>query len=71
MFWSDWGVSPMIMACVMDGTNCNPLVTTQIVWPNGLVIDFATDRLFWVDAKLDRVESVKLDGSNRKVLMLN
>ena len=70
MYWSDWGASPKIMSCVMDGTQCHLMVWEDIEWPNGLVIDFTTDRLFWVDAKLDQASSVKLDGTDRRVRYL-
>lgn len=33
-------------------------------WPNGLSVDFETDRLYWCDALLDHVQHSNLDGSD-------
>lgn len=38
----------------------------SLFWPNGLTIDYASDRIFWADAKHHQLESADLDGSNRK-----
>lgn len=50
----------------MDGTQRRPLVTENIYWPNGLTIDYTTDRIFWIDAKHLVVESAHIDGTDRK-----
>ena len=49
----------------MDGANAKRLVEDHLKWPNGLTIDYATDRVFWADAHLDRIEFVEWDGRNR------
>lgn len=49
----------------MDGSNFTKLVTTRLLWPNGLTIDYPTDRVFWADAGTDRIEFVEYDGTNR------
>ncbi len=55
----------------MDGE----LVTREVLhqlngsWPNGLTIDFTVSRLYWTDAKLKVIESSKLDGTDRKVIL--
>ena len=67
LFWSDWGSSPRIMKCSMSGISCDVLVGEDLIFPNGLVLDSSADRLLWVDAKLDRAESVRLDGTDRRV----
>lgn len=52
----------------MDGTNQLILVNGHnISWPNGLAID--NERLYWTDAKFDRIESINFDGSDRKVVI--
>jgi len=33
-------------------------------WPNGLSVDFETDRLYWCDALLDHVQHSNLDGTD-------
>jgi sugar lactone lactonase YvrE len=67
MFWSDWGATPKIMKAGMDGREVTNFVTTEITWPNGLALDRPMDTLYWVDAKLDRIESIHIDGTSRRV----
>nr|UBB95780.1 vitellogenin receptor [Dipetalogaster maximus] len=69
MIWTDWGKVPVIMISGMDGSNPRNLVTENIVWPNGVAIDHITDRLFWADAKLRKIETMKLDGSDRRTIL--
>ena len=42
---------------------------TGIGWPNGIALDVNEQTLYWCDAKEDRIESVNVDGTNRKVIM--
>lgn len=46
--------SPYIARTFGDGTNMTKIRKYELGWPNGLSIDFHTDRLFWVDAYFDR-----------------
>ncbi|PIK49920.1 Prolow-density lipoprotein receptor-related protein 1 [Apostichopus japonicus] len=68
-FWTDWGSSPYIGKAGMDGSNFTKLVTTRLLWPNGLTIDYPTDRVFWADAGTDRIEFVEYDGTNRHLII--
>lgn len=38
------------------------------MWPNGLCIDYEADRLYWVDANLDCIETSDLNGGHRAKL---
>ena len=69
MYWTDWGANPRIEQAEMDGSARQTIVTGNLVWPNGLTIDQPTNRLFWVDAKLDKIEASDLNGGNRKLIM--
>lgn len=73
MFWTDWGAAAKIEKCAMDGdsTSRQVLVNRDIVWPNGLTIDFEEGRIWWVDASLGTVESMLLNGQDRKIAMRN
>ena len=69
MFWTDWGKHPKIERAELDGSHRITLVKTSVVWPNGITIDFHEQKLYWVDAKLDKIEIMNLDGSNRRVIL--
>ncbi|XP_061175466.1 very low-density lipoprotein receptor-like isoform X1 [Saccostrea echinata] len=71
MYFSDWGRTPKIERIGMDGnpTSRSVIVRTDIEWPNGLTLDYASERLYWIDAKLKSIFTAKLDGSDiRRVL---
>ncbi|KAJ8870494.1 hypothetical protein PR048_029517 [Dryococelus australis] len=69
MFWSDWGSSPMIGKAGMDGAKANVFVGSDIHWPNGLALDYPNYRLYWIDAKLLKIETITLDGHDRRVIL--
>jgi Low-density lipoprotein receptor repeat class B len=69
MYWSDWGDNPMIGIAAMDGTQVKPFVSDDIHWPNGLTLDWPNGRIYWLDAKLKTMESVQLNGKNRKTVL--
>ena len=68
-YWSDWGVQAKIERAWMDGSHRQVVVSKDIVWPNGIALDVVDQRLFWCDAKNDRIESVKVDGSDRQIIV--
>jgi len=69
MYWTDWGASPKIEQAEMDGSARRTIVTENLGWPNGLTIDQVTNRLFWADAILDKIEVSDLNGRNRQLIM--
>uniref|UniRef100_T1IZM8 Sortilin-related receptor n=1 Tax=Strigamia maritima TaxID=126957 RepID=T1IZM8_STRMM len=71
LFWTDWGSqNPCISRSYMDGHNVQQLITKpHVFWPNGITIDYHTDKIYWVDAKLDYVAMADLDGKNMKYLI--
>ena len=68
MYWTDWGDFPKIERAGMDGKHRHVLISKNLTWPNGLVIDYKTNLLYWVDAGMHTIEYAELDGSNRKVI---
>ena len=70
MFWSDWGVKPMIQRANMDGTDQKILIESDIAWPISLTMDISTYTLYWVDAKPEYsgIYSIKYDGTNRQTV---
>ncbi|KAH7983823.1 hypothetical protein HPB52_014598 [Rhipicephalus sanguineus] len=69
VYWTDWGPRPAIMHSSTDGTNIQQLVSTDLGWPNGLTLDHTTNRLYWCDAKLSRLEYLELATLKRDVVM--
>ena len=61
----------MIGKAGLDGSHPIKLVHTDIVWPNGLTLDFQARRVYWVDSKLDKMEYVGFDGDGRRILIQN
>ncbi|XP_015434155.1 PREDICTED: vitellogenin receptor [Dufourea novaeangliae] len=69
MYWTEWGLDSRIMMASMDGKNSSVLVTENLEWPNSLSIDYANNRLYWIDSKLKIIESIRLDGSDRRTIL--
>lgn len=69
VYWSDWGSQPKIERVGMNGDQREAIVTTDITWPNGLTIDYVSNRLFWVDAKLHVIRSSDLNGRHAMVIV--
>lgn len=69
MFWTDWGVSPRIERAYLDGSDRHAIITQHVGWPNGLCIDTPARRIYWADARLDRIESAGLQGEQRRPLV--
>ena len=53
----------------MDGTNRKKVIESKLGWPNGLTIDYITDRIWWADAHLDYIEYADIDGNNRHTVL--
>uniref|UniRef100_A0A3P8ZIX3 EGF-like domain-containing protein n=1 Tax=Esox lucius TaxID=8010 RepID=A0A3P8ZIX3_ESOLU len=67
LFWSDWYRPAVIMRSWTDGSNAVPLINTTLGWPNGLAIDYKNNRLYWVDALLDQIGHVDINGYDRQM----
>ncbi|KAK6165881.1 hypothetical protein SNE40_022703 [Patella caerulea] len=74
MYWTDWVLKPSeisskIEKACMDGSNRMTLVSDEIQWPNSLTLDFHTQTIYWTDAYYDRIESISVTGTERKVIV--
>ena len=70
MFFSDWGtLSPGIFRAEMDGSETMRIIDTRTVWPNGVAIDQAANRIYWSDAHHNILESADLNGGDRRVVL--
>lgn len=53
-------------ACAMDGTRRRVLIDVHTHQVSGVVVDIPAKRVYWVDPKVDRVESVDYNGMDRR-----
>ena len=68
MYWTDWGEETRIERAGMDGSNRTILHNTNLIWPNGITIDYDLQILYWIDAGLDTLEYSNVDGTGRTLL---
>ncbi|XP_020846577.1 low-density lipoprotein receptor-related protein 2 isoform X2 [Phascolarctos cinereus] len=69
MYWTDWGRRPKIERAWMDGQQRQTLVSNDLGWPTGLSIDYLNnDRIYWSDSKENIIESMKHDGTDRRLV---
>ncbi|CAG2249585.1 unnamed protein product [Mytilus edulis] len=68
IYWSDWGSSPKIEKANYDGTGRTVVVSSDLKWPNGMAIDFDENKLYFVDAGTDKIESTDLNGGSRHTI---
>lgn len=69
MYWTDWGEEPKIERAALDGSERQVLVNSSLGWPNGLALDLAEEKVYWGDAKEDKIEVSDMDGRNRRTLV--
>ena len=69
VYWTNWHVKyPAIQRAYVNGFDVQSIITTDIRMPNGLTLDLFAQKLYWADARIDKVERADLDGKNRFVL---
>ncbi|XP_039746200.1 low-density lipoprotein receptor-related protein 1 [Pararge aegeria] len=69
VYWSDWSAArPRIERALADGRRRQALVTRDVLMPNGLALDHAARLLYWADARLDKIECMRYDGSHRRLV---
>lgn len=71
LFWTDWSKKKAaISRSNLDGTDIRVLFTSpQVIWPNGITIDFIAERVYWVDASKDYIASCDLNGKSFKKVL--
>ena len=70
VYVGDWGTVPKIEKVTIDGTNRVTLIddVSIVGHPNGLVIDYQENRLYWADGKDSRIMSCDLEGKNVQIV---
>lgn len=68
LYWTNWNESrPCIQRAYSSGRALQTVVNTHILMPNGLALDHAAKKIYWADARLDKIERMHYDGSHRHV----
>ncbi|CAH0696500.1 unnamed protein product [Spodoptera exigua] len=69
LYWTNWNESqPSIQRAYTSGRALQTVVATHILMPNGLALDHAAKKVYWADARLDKIERMQYDGSQRHVV---
>ncbi|KPJ14346.1 Low-density lipoprotein receptor-related protein 1 [Papilio machaon] len=69
LYWTNWNQShPSIQRALVGGLALQSIISTDILMPNGLALDHSARRLYWADARLDKIERAHYDGSHRHVV---
>ena len=69
MFWTDLGYPPRIERASLAGMNRTTLVDLRSSSsPNAVFVDYTEDRVYWIDAGNDVIDSTDLNGQNRQLL---
>lgn len=67
LFWTDWSYSSIkIGRANLDGSSARTLVKNDVVWPLGIALDFEANRLYWCDPKTSIIETIRIDGTDRR-----
>ncbi|KAI9558491.1 hypothetical protein GHT06_015278 [Daphnia sinensis] len=69
LFWTDRGRTPRIERVRLDGSDRRILVNESIFFTTGLALDYQNKKVYWCDSRLDIIELMDYDGSNRRVLL--
>lgn len=69
VYWTNWNShAPSIQRAYISGYGTESIITTEIRMPNAITLDTEAHKLFWADARLDKIEKANYDGTNRIVL---
>ncbi|KAJ8003649.1 hypothetical protein DPEC_G00150520 [Dallia pectoralis] len=71
LFWTEWGQTPCICRARLDGSDQIVLVNTAVVWPNGISIDYEENKLYWCDARADKIERISLESGEEREIVLS
>lgn len=70
IYWTNWNSEASIQrASPHDGYQVESIIKTNIKVPNGIAIDQRRRKLYWCDARLDKIETCDMDGTKRVVLI--
>ncbi|BET02800.1 low-density lipoprotein receptor [Nesidiocoris tenuis] len=69
IYWTNWNNQhPSIQRSFTNGRLKESIITSEIRMPNAIALDDLSQKLFWADARLDKIERCELDGTDRVIL---
>ncbi|XP_074069451.1 nidogen-2 [Macrotis lagotis] len=68
VYWTDVAGRVISRINLELGNEPEIVISSGLMSPEGLAIDYLHRTMFWTDSGLDKIESANLDGSKRKVL---
>ncbi|MEQ2203181.1 hypothetical protein XENOCAPTIV_026124 [Xenoophorus captivus] len=68
VYWTDDDVKA-IRRSLLDGSDAQFVVTSQVNHPDGIAVDWIARNLYWTDTGTDRIEVTRLNGTMRKILI--
>lgn len=69
VYWTNWNTqAPAIQRAYLTGYGVETIIRRDIQMPNAITLDTAQNKLYWADARLDKIERANYDGSERVVL---
>ncbi|XP_047119261.1 low-density lipoprotein receptor-related protein 1 [Schistocerca piceifrons] len=69
IYWTNWNShNPSIQRAFVNGQGLESIITKDIRMPNALALDHKAQKLYWSDARFDKIERANYDGTNRVVL---
>ncbi|CAK1543699.1 unnamed protein product [Leptosia nina] len=69
VYWTNWNEKrPRISRAQASGRGAQDIVTTDVLMPNALALEHDAKLLYWADARLDKIERTRYDGSHRRIV---
>lgn len=68
VYWTNWEHMASIKRAFISGFGTESIITTDIKVPNAIALDLEAHKLYWADARLDKIERADYDGTHRIVL---
>ncbi|KAI5929752.1 Low-density lipoprotein receptor-related protein 2 [Manis javanica] len=68
VFWTDT-VQDKVFSVDINGLNIQEVLNVSVDDPENLAVDWINNKLYLVETKVNRIEVVNLDGSNRVILI--
>lgn len=69
VYYSNWNSkAPSISRIYITGYGKEDIIKKDILIPNALTLDYKEKKIFWADARLDKIERCDYDGKNCVIL---